>query len=367
MNPPTPNTEHPTPTPGLAYKPDLDEAKKYWRAFWAGEIIDRPCICVRTWRDPEKRPPGPGSLNAFGDWSSAIERYDECASSILWLGEAIPFLQINFGPDQFAAWLGADLRNSSFQEDTSWSVPVVEDWDHHARDIHRPHGVWWDRMLEFQRLVAERAEGKFLSGVPDIHSNMDALSGLRGPQELCCDLHDAPEKIDEAMKKVRRAFAPAFEGIEEAGSMAERGYTGWLPFYSETRYAVLQCDFACMVGPEHFRRWILPALEEESSYLDHSVYHYDGPDALVHLKDVLSIPGIRAIQWVPGSGNPPVIEWMDLLKEMQKAGKGLYLGGSPDEIKVYHQNLRPEHVMYDVWVSSPKEAEALLAWLRQHT
>ena len=109
------------------------------------------------------------------------------------------------------------------------------------------------------------------------------------------------------------------------------------------------------------------ALEEESSYLDHAVYHYDGPDALVHLRDVLSIPGIRAIQWVPGSGNPPPIEWMDLLKQMQKAGKGLYLGGSPDEIKVCHRNLRPEHVMYDTWVSSPKEAEDLLAWLRANT
>ena len=351
----------------LACKPDFEEAKRYWRAYWAGEIIDRPCICIRTWRDPEKRPPGTPSLNGFGDWDALARRFDEWASSVLWLGEAIPFFQINFGPDQFAAWVGADLRHSSFEEDTSWSVPVIEDWDRDAREIDRLRGIWWDRMLEFQTKVAALGEGKFISGVPDLHSNMDALSALRGPQRLCEDLLDQPEKIDEAMKSVRRAFAPAMEGVEKAGRMAESGYIGWLPFYSETRFAVLQCDFACMVGPEHFRRWILPALEEESSYLDHAVYHYDGPDALVHLKDVLSIPGIRAIQWVPGSGNPPPIEWMDLLKEMQNAGKGLYLGGSPDEIKRFHKALRPEGVLYDTWCSTPQEAEDLLAWLKANT
>lgn len=351
----------------LSYKSDFDEAKRYWRAYWAGEIIDRPCVCLRTWRDPDNRPPGPVSLNGFADWDAEIRKFDQCASQMLWLGEAIPYFQTNFGPDQFAAWLGADLKDSAHSEGTSWSVPVIQHWDADARDIGRPQGTWWNKALEFYSRAADFAEGKFLTGMADIHSNMDALSALRGPEDLCVDLLDVPEKIDAAMKAVRRAFAPTVEGLEKAGRMAGRGYIGWLPFYSEQRYAVLQCDFACMVSPEHFRRWILPALEEESSYLDHCVYHYDGPDALVHLKDVLSIKGIHAIQWVPGAGNPAPIEWMDLLLEIQRAGKGLYLAGSPDEVKVFHRALRPEGVLYDTWVSSAREAEDLLGWLRANT
>ena len=30
----------------MRYKPDLEEAKRYWRAFWEKEIIDRPAMCV---------------------------------------------------------------------------------------------------------------------------------------------------------------------------------------------------------------------------------------------------------------------------------------------------------------------------------
>jgi hypothetical protein len=59
---------------------------------------------------------------------------------------------------------------------------------------------------------------------------------------------------------------------------------------------------------------------------------------------------------------------MDLLLEIQKAGKGLYLGCSPDELKVFHSTLKPEGVLYDVWgVHSQREADDLLRWLREYT
>lgn len=351
----------------LAYKPDFEEAKRYWRAYWEGEIIDRPCIAVRALRDLSFNPPGPPNLNGFADWDTALHQFDACASSIAWLGESVPFLHLNFGPDQFAAWVGGDLQHSSVgDESTSWSVPIVQDWDS-IPDISSPHGEWWEKAEAYFARAAEIGRGKFLAGIADLHGNMDALSALRGPQDLCMDLWDVPEKIDAAMASVRKAFAPTFEGLEKAGNMREAGYIGWAAFYSETRFAVLQCDFACMVRPEHFRRWILPALEEESSYLDHSLYHYDGPDALIHLQDVLSIKGINAIQWVPGAGNPPLVEWMDLLKEIQKAGKGLHIYCSPAEVKVFHKELRPEGVMYDVWAASVQEGEELLSWLKANT
>jgi len=355
----------------LAYKPDFEVAKKYWRAYWAGEVIDRPCICLKTkatrrWGDGARGRPVPG-LNGFLNPDEILPNVEENLAQVLFMAEAMPWFQINFGPDQFAAWLGAELHYESSSGDTSWSVPMVNDWDTDARDIDHPHGIWWEKALDYFRRAAEYADGKFLLGFPDFHSNMDALSALRGPQNLCMDLWDVPEQIDRAMVKVRQSFAPMFEEIEKAGRMPGRGYISWLPYYSEGRFAVLQCDFACMVSPEHFRRWILPALEEESSYLENSVYHYDGPDALVHLQDLLSIPGIHSIQWTPGSGNPPLIEWMDLLKEIKKAGKGLYLGASPDEVKLIHRELGPEGILYDTWAPSVQEAEDLLSWLKANT
>lgn len=352
----------------LEYKPDFDETSRRWHAYWAGEIIDRPVACIRVWTG-ENQPVAPTAVNGLCKWDEAFREFDAWASQMLWLGEAVPFLNPNFGPDMYAAWLGGSLYHSSFdQERTSWAVPVVEDWGGYSGRLQHPTGEWWEEMLAFMRSASDFACGRFVVGVPDVHSNMDALAALRGPERLCLDLLDTPEQIDLAMAAVRRSFAPIFEGVEEAGGLASSGYIGWLPFYCEKRFAVIQCDFICMISPEHFRRWVMPALEEESSYLEHCVYHLDGPDALVHLEDILSIPGIDAIQWVPGMGNPPPIEWMDLLVRIQDAGKGLYLGASPEEVKLFHKTLRPEGILYDLWgVSTAQEADDLLEWLRTHT
>jgi len=49
------NKRKPAP---LEFKPDLEEAAKMWDAFYAGEIIDRPVVCVTARREGFKRARG---------------------------------------------------------------------------------------------------------------------------------------------------------------------------------------------------------------------------------------------------------------------------------------------------------------------
>jgi 5-methyltetrahydrofolate--homocysteine methyltransferase len=116
-----------------------------------------------------------------------------------------------------------------------------------------------------------------------------------------------------------------------------------------------------------FDEFILPALTEESNYLDHSIYHYDGIGALRHLDSVLSIESLDGIQWVPGAGNPPQAQWTELLVRIQEAGKSLHISASPEEIKHLHGILKPELVFYDTWANNEKEADALIQWFVNHT
>jgi len=43
----------------LELKPDLAEANRRWEAFYAGEIIDRPVVCVTAPRPGSARLPAP--------------------------------------------------------------------------------------------------------------------------------------------------------------------------------------------------------------------------------------------------------------------------------------------------------------------
>lgn len=353
----------------LLYKPDFEEARNHWEAFWNHEIIDRPCLSVVAPKEGHKIPPGPPYMDGWnGDFAEAVARWEARASHLYYAGDAIPYIEPSFGPDQFGAFLGADLqRSEGAYNSTSWAVPFVKNWED-VLPIRLDHdNPWWKKMLEFMRVAGKMSEGKFLVGMLDLHSNMDALASIREPQDLCMDLLDCPELIHQAMKNVRMLYPVIYEALYEAGNMKGRGTIGWCSFYSPVRFAMTQCDFAIMLSPKIFDEFILTALTDESDYLDHSIYHYDGIGSLRHLNSVLSIKSLDGIQWVPGAGNKPQYLWTDLLIQIQNAGKSLHITASPDQIKELHKVLKPEFVFYDTGARNEKEADELIKWFVNNT
>jgi hypothetical protein len=304
---------------------------------------------------------------ASGRWPERLAQVEEFIASREYLAESIPFYAPDFGPDQFAAFLvGTALKSdpSSLEHNTNWFEALVDSWEGFKAGIDFD-GPVWKGVLGYAKAIGEAARGKYLVGVCDLHSNMDALSALRDPQNLCLDILDCPELLDEAMRGVRKLYPFVYDSIREASGIdSSTGSLGWIPFWCEGRFAVLQCDFMCMVGPDAFDRFIRPALEEEAAFLDHCVVHVDGVGALRHLDGILSIGDIDAVQWVPGDGRPPMHEWLDVLKRVQAAGKGLQIYGvSPEQVKLLHRELSPEGVAYCVNASDAREVRELLKWL----
>lgn len=352
----------------LELKPDFEDAKQRWLAFWNREIIDRPCCIMRAPADGVEPVSAPPYLaGAREDFGPVVEQALAAASAVWWGGDAIPAYTPSFGPDQMAAWLGADLEFDDDDFGTNWVVACIDDWDAALPITLDPRNYWWRRMLDFCRALAEAFQGKLLVSHLDLHSNMDALSAMRSPQRLCLDLFDIPETIDRAMADVRALYRPIYEALYEAGNMGEHGACGWVPAYHPERTNTIQCDFAALIGPEHFRRWVLPALEEEAAYLGHCVYHLDGPECLVHLDDLCSIEGLDCIQWTTGARNPDFIEWMDLLKDIQSKGKSLWVPCDCETIKVFHRELDPAKLFYACSAPSREVGERTLEWLTDNT
>lgn len=352
----------------LAYKHNFDDAVTRMMAFWQGEIIDRPACGITAPLPGKEDLPGTFYMEgAREDLDPIVERVVHNAGCAWWGGEAMPSYTPSFGPDQFAAWMGADLRWSGSGEGTSWVAEFVDDWEA-AFPLHiETEGKWWTRMLEFVSKLGEAAKGKLLISHLDLHSNADALSAIRTPAKLCTDFYDYPYLIDKAMRQVRGLFPFVYEALFQAGQMHLSGTQGWVPLYHPGRTNTIQCDFLALIGPEQSRRYVIPALDEEASYLDACSYHYDGPECLVHLDDILGIEGIQVIQWVCGARNRPNIEWLDLFKRIQAAGKGLWLATTPEELKVFMKELRPEGMYYQLGVGSVEEGERVLEWMVRNT
>ncbi len=58
----------------LAFKPDIEEAARRWDAFYAGEIIDRPVVCVNAWRSDERVYAPNYRQRALGDMDATVDQ-----------------------------------------------------------------------------------------------------------------------------------------------------------------------------------------------------------------------------------------------------------------------------------------------------
>ncbi|MBN1669694.1 MAG: hypothetical protein JXR37_01595 [Kiritimatiellae bacterium] len=355
----------------LTTKPDFDRVREMWAAYWAGDVLKRPPVVASVAKNGARK--GTRNLKYYNaltrNFDAQLEALDAWVEGTEFLAESIPFFDPDHGPDQFAAFCGTSLKFSEASPNTTWVEPVVERWeDFLPIELDRDSPVW-KGVMEYASVLARHGRGRYLVGMCDLHSNADALSALRGPERLCMDLYDCPDLVEQAMRQVRALFQPVYDAIYEAGAMnGETGSVGWTPFWCEGKFATIQCDFICMVSPEMARRFIIPALDEEASFLDHCVYHLDGPGALPHLDDILAIEGIDVIQWVSGAGQAPMHEWIDVLRKCQQAGKGLQIYGVNGEtLKRLHKELRPEGVVYCIGAKTREDVEETCRWLERNT
>ncbi|MBI2940158.1 MAG: hypothetical protein HYY04_06925 [Chloroflexi bacterium] len=354
---------------GLEFKEDWPEARERLEAWWSREVLDRAVIAVTARRDGyenwEPRKPDPVMLR-WTDVEWVLESAQQQMRATYYGGEAFPFFFPNVGPDVFAAYLGCPLE---FAETTSWSLPIVEDWNDVGRFRFDPNNRWWKLTLELIEAALEVSPGRFLVGLTDIHGGMDAISALRGPQRLCVDLLENPKPVLRAMYELIPIWHEVFDRQCDLIRRRdpENGCTTWIRTWSRGTSYPVSCDFMCMVSRELMRQFVLPDLVSEVNWLDHSVYHLDGPGAVHNLDILLEMGRLDAIQWVPGAGNTGAERWLPLLKRIQAAGRAIQYHVQPDEVELVLRELSPRGLMLVTTCATEAEARNLVACVAELT
>lgn len=341
---------------------------KRYQAFWEHEAADRPILFITV---PDKAAPWEEQrpANLYDQWENPEARYDRLRFTLAhtgYYGEAMPQDWVNFGPGCLAAMMGSDYI---FKADTVWfgeGATFIRDWSG-AQNLSLLDGSAMYRMvMETTRLLTERSGGDYLTGISDLGGNLDVLASLRDTQDLLTDLIDAPEAVLRATEQIDEVWKVVYtklRGMLKASG--QHGHVTWLGPWCDTTYYPLQCDFSAMISPDDFARFVMPSLRRISAFLDHSIYHLDGPGQIAHLDHLLSLPRLDGIQWVPGDGNAPVWDesWFPLYEKIQKAGKALVLHGMQNagQVLMICKNFSARGLWMSVMMDSREEAEALPA------
>jgi len=311
-----------------------NETKQRYHAFWAGDALGRCCLYLTGWSGARG---GPRPADLAQKWEDPAFRARQAlwhVENTLYYADAFPSVFVNYGPGCLSAMLGGTYN---WRETTVWfnHAPVIADWENAPAPVLQRDCAMYrfvDALTE--RFLTEGENGrKFYTSLTDIGGTYDILASLRGTENLLLDLIDHPEEVKVYVKQLQPVWLDYFRHYANRLIARQGCVTNWMPIWSDTPWYPLQCDFSAMISPEMFAEFILPDLRWQTERMDRIVYHLDGPGELPHLKHLLSLPRLNAIQWTPGDGNASLGNpcWFGLYEEIQRAGKGLVLLGVPPE------------------------------------
>ncbi len=322
---------------------DWSRVERAWAAWWAGEL-ERPLVMIEN-----AQPPAdigiPNAINLDPPASTflldtpadeLLDHYQIRLEAKRFYGDAWPKWWPNFGPGIGAGFLGARVNATP---DTTWFEPAREIPLAELALTFDPDNAWWQRVRQLTRRAVERWGDRVSVGHTDLGGNLDILASLLSTERLLFDLSDHPEEVARLAGCLTRLWLRYYDELYALVAPAGRGTTPWAAIWSPARCYMLQSDFAYMISPRMFERFVLPDLVACCEHLDHAFYHLDGVGQIRHLDLLLSLERLRGIQWIPGDGQPPPEEWLPVLQRIRDAGKLCQLYISPEGARTISHEL----------------------------
>ncbi|MCG3210731.1 MAG: hypothetical protein FOGNACKC_04362 [Anaerolineae bacterium] len=345
----------------LESKPDFDAAMQRIYAWHRQEIIDRAPVrfvahnAAFNVESTQHKSPEEWKRIWF-DVEPRVEAFEKSIEGQIFHAETFPMFDPNLGPDIYAAFYGAEL---TYGEVTSWSHPIVKNWDDMEKLKLDMNGVYFKKIEELMICALERCAGKYLVGYTDLHPGEDCAMAWRGSQQLCMDLYDSPVEAKQLINIAFADFHRIFDHFDAILKAYKMPSMCWIGIPSFGKFHVPSCDFSAMISPQFFAEFSLPILQREVKPMTHNVYHVDGRGVARHLDYILSVPEISGIQWVqePGDGQP-IMQWVPLIKKVLAAGKSIIVDLQHSELEAFIDAMDSPKGIY-LWISSNDEDEQL--------
>ncbi|HKM07656.1 MAG TPA: hypothetical protein VJ869_11770 [Sphaerochaeta sp.] len=324
-----------------------DKEREMWKTNWKeteqrfNDFWDRKGFILSKWNgyfpvdrstcpDLPVLEKGMAEIEKNGDWGRfyldaqlVASQQQRAICHSVYPGDLLPFSYCDWGTVTLAPMLGAEQH---FNKDTVWYThennPVSPENDR-PLILHDDSG-WFRDLQELARIGTDWARGKYHCGAPAIFGGLDVLSELRGASELCMDLILEPDWVKAKLQEIDVASKKAYHRLydimkDEDGSLFHAFFMVW----GKGKTSLVQCDFATLISEDMFREFSVPSILESCSYLDHSLYHVDGPEALRTVDALLEIDALDCIEFTPGpqvpQGGDP--RWYPLYRKIKESGK----------------------------------------------
>ena len=315
----------------MLYNPNLDEIKRRMNAYWEREALDRCCMSISV---PQPGFNNLGRYNFYYDVEEADQYRRHFFDHHHLYGETLAFHFPYFGTSiaEYTGCTANRVPQTTWFEHWMTGEPDASEISFRSRNIY-------EKQKQAIKNMIELSGGDYMVTVSDNTGIVDVLAEIRGPENLLMDMIADPEFVEESVQRLLPIYK---QTQEELFSLVEENNQGsaiiW-QLWAPRRLAQMQCDLSVMISNDMYNRFVMPELEELSSFLDYPLYHLDGMEQIRHLDSILSLKRLRAIQWSMVEGQPRAVEFIPVLQQIQRAGKCLVMKVLPQDVEKLLDNL----------------------------
>ncbi|NSW53203.1 MAG: hypothetical protein HPY85_11915 [Anaerolineae bacterium] len=326
----------------MEFAPGFPGIAQRFEAWWQHDCLDRPIFIASCNGNPQR--PTARRVDLLKTPDRWFEEKFKDMRQTHWVGDALPFIRVDFGPVFMTALAGAE---PIFVSDTTWYEHTInDDWSNAPDWRFRDDNPWQVLLRQLLAMVADDARGRYFVCTPNLGGTDEVLLNLRGSAKLCMDAIDQPEKIIQAVQAIHpeweRMTALLYESILSRGA----GLIQWQMLWSNQPYTLPSSDFNAMLGPRHFKQLFLPDIEQRARTVGRASFHLDGPDAARHIDALIACDALDVIQFTPGDGAAPARSYTEMFRNVQQAGKSLLIACTQADVLPLCQALDPKGLAF---------------------
>jgi hypothetical protein len=353
-----------------AINEDWETTRKRYIHWWANELYDRALICVTAPKHGVRYGEWPGGMATIStQWTNIdymIWRTLENVRTTYYGGEALPLLYHGWSVGN-ALVMGCEPQ---FAPDTVWTDPLPVGIDGYPSIRFLRDGSWWKWMEDSTRRAAQASQGRYFVMPTWGNHAGDNLALIRGTEKLMVDIAENPAWVRQAVKKVSNilleVYSVLWELVDKKVTRLE-GSVNYCGLWSPGKTMGFDCDISCCISPQQYEDIFLPPLIETMHTVDHRLYHLDGTMALQQLDLLLSLPEIDAIQWVPGAGHEPILQWIPLIQRIQKEGKAVLVQAEAADIAALLGEVSARGLCISTSCATEQEARDIVEIIQRHS
>lgn len=217
---------------------------------------------------------------------------------------AIPWLE---------AWCGCPVRFAS----GSLAPDPICDSVEALRAAPVPAQDKWFRCLRQQtEMLAAGAPADCWISPTILRGPSDVLAALRGLNNFLCDLHDAPEVLEEAAGRIHRLLLRALDQHFRVVKPTYGGYGHIFGYWAPGPTIAIQEDVLGLCHPHIYRDLFMKYSAQVVRHLGACVVFHLHSTGFRHFRHLLDIPGLAGLQMTVEANGPPLIDLLPAFREI---------------------------------------------------